>query len=185
MQAAERGIHIADEPADGQCLAAVAGRDGIGARDRGRKQTGGVGNDDRKGLGDPGLPVSETLTPEIRSLFPTPVVAEVGTFSTGILFTVTAMFLTGAEPPRLSVALSVMLSEPAMPSRSANVASDALTSAKEPLMVSFVLPFAEMTVSAPDCAALSAPFTSVSTAVKVSPPKAPGSVILTPDTLAE
>ena len=135
--------------------------------------------------GDPGLPVSDTLRPARGLLLPTPVVSEVGTVSTGTLFTVTAMFFTGAEPPRLSVAFTVIVSEPADASRSASVASDAFTSVSDPLIVSCVLPSARVTVSAPDCEALSAPLVSFSTTVNVSPASAPASLMLTPGTAAE
>ena len=85
--------------------------------------------------GDPGLPLSERLRLVRGSLLPTPVVSEVGTVSTGTLFTVTAIFFTAAEPPRLSVAFTVIVSEPADVSRSASVPSAVFTALSEPVIV--------------------------------------------------
>ena len=126
------------------------------------------------------LPVSLTLMPDSGLVWPTPTVSLVGTLITGILFTATAMFFTGAVPPMLSLALTVMVSLGADASVSVSDASVVFTSVRDPAMVSLVPPLAEVTVAVPDAVAASTPFASFSTTVNVSPARAPGSATLMP-----
>ena len=122
--------------------------------------------------GAPVLPVSDrTIVPRLASL-PTPIVCAPGDASTGVPFTVTAICDGPAEPPRLSVALTVIVSDAVVALVSVNVVRSAFTCASVPLIVS-VLPPPEATTEPPPPTApvfpASTPLVSVSTAVKVSP----------------
>ena len=109
---------------------------------------------------------------------PTPTVCAPGTAITGFPFTVTAMFLVAAVPPKLSVAFSVIGSEPTVPSVSTRVPSAALTLASNPLTVS-VVP-GPLTVAPFALPIDSTPVESVRVTVNVSPACAPASDRLTP-----
>ncbi len=73
------------------------------------------------------VPVSDRLTPAIAVAWLTPAVSEVGAAMTGSPFTVTATCCWVAVLPKPSVAFSVIVSDPAVPSVSCSVARSAFT----------------------------------------------------------
>ncbi len=121
------------------------------------------------------LPLSATLIPVTALAWPWPVTALAGAVIAGAPLTVTAMALGVAAPPLLSLALSVMVSEPAA-LVSVRVARSAFTWASEPVIVRLVVP-APLT---PLPVADSRPKPSLKVTVKLSPPVGSTSARLTP-----
>src|SRR5580658_1362397 len=114
------------------------------------------------------LPLSARLPPGIDAALPTPIVSGVGAVITGSPFTVIAVVVGVATLPKLSVALTVMVSGPAVPSVSLRAPRAVLTALSEPVIVSVFPPFDGVTV-APAADADSTPLVSATTTVKASP----------------
>ena len=122
------------------------------------------------------LPLSETAIPAMGARWLTPITAAPGTAMTGPLATDTAI-----EPvpmlPRLSDAVSEIVSLVSVPSVTLRVASSALTSVSNPPIVRFT-PAAD-TEPPPDAVAESTPCVSASTTENLSPVVTPDSLRLT------
>ena len=122
-------------------------------------------------------PVSETVTPAIGLGCPTPTVALLGAASTGPFATATAIDAL-ARLPRLSVAVSPIVSAAVLASVSLKVPSAAFTCASDPKIVRLVP--APDTLTPPLLLAERTPLVSVNTTVKVAPAVLPDSDTLTP-----
>src|SRR5665213_171930 len=121
------------------------------------------------------LPVSETLTPPIAVALPTPMILAPGTAINGRPLTVTATVLAAAALPKLSVAWTVMVSLPAVPSVSERLARSVLRVLRETPLTVMLVPAALKPV------ADRTPWVSLTVAEKVSgAPVLPVSETLTP-----
>ena len=132
--------------------------------------------------GAPVLPLSDTEIPEIAVATPSDSVCAPGTEIEGTPLAVTAACCCAATPPKLSVALTVIGLEPAVPSVSVSVASAAFTSVNVPDTVRSVA--VPPTVAPCALAMPSTPLESVSVTLKVSLPVDPASEILMPEIVA-
>src|SRR5665213_665543 len=108
------------------------------------------------------LPVSETLTPPIAVALPTPMILAPGTAINGRPLTVTATVLAAAALPKLSVAWTVMVSLPAVPSVSERLARSVLSWVREMPLTVMLVPAALKPV------ADKTPWVSLTVAEKVS-----------------
>ena len=117
------------------------------------------------------LPLSDTEIPEIAVATPIDTVCAPGTVIDGSPLTVTPMVCCVAVWPKLSVALTLIVSALAVESVSLSVASAAFTSASEPAIVTESVPL-PVTVE-PFAAKVRSPLVSLTTAVKVSDPVLP------------
>jgi hypothetical protein len=91
-------------------------------------------------VSEPVLPLSDKEIPEIVSALPTPATCAPGTVIASPLVTLTAIVCCVATLPKLSVALTLIVSAPAVESVSVADASAASTSASEPEMVTESVP---------------------------------------------
>src|SRR5665213_1126472 len=130
--------------------------------------------------GAPVLPVSETLTPPIAAALPTAMVLAAGAAINGRPLTVTATVLAAAALPKLSVAWTVMVSLPAVPSVSERLARSVLRVLRETPLTVMLVPAALKPV------ADRTPWVSLTVAEKVSgAPVLPVSETLTPPIAAD
>src|SRR5665213_3434423 len=129
--------------------------------------------------GEPVLPVSETITPPIVAAVSTPIVWDPGTAMAGRPLVVTAMDWLAAAAPKLSLALTMMVSEPGVALVSVRLARSAFKSLSEAPVMVMLAPAALKPV------AESTPLVSLTAAEKVSgEPVAPASETLTPPIVA-
>src|SRR5665213_965195 len=125
--------------------------------------------------GAPVLPVSETLTPPIAADLPTAMVLAAGAAITGRPLMVTATVLAASALPKLSVAWTVMVSDPAVPLVSVRLARSVLRVFSETPLTVMLVPAALKPV------ADKTPWVSLTVAEKVSgAPVLPVSETLTP-----
>ena len=126
----------------------------------------------------PGAPSSDRPMPPIAPVLPMPNVAPpVGVAITGPFSTVTPIVRAAAAFPRLSVAVSVMLSGATVLSVSLSVASCAFTCVRLPVIDRVAVPCPVTPTTLPTD---NRPFASASETVKVSPLVVPLSDRLTP-----
>ena len=124
------------------------------------------------------VPVSAMLTPPIAVACPACAPTVDGAVVTGVPFTPIAIANAVAVPPSESVAFSVIVSGPVVPSVSFNVASAAFTAASEPTIFTLVAVF--VTVAPLPAVAANCPFVSDAVTVNTSPVSVPTSDRLTP-----